>query len=50
MSRGDFDVDSLARYLHVTPDQVIRLAERGNVPAHGSGDSGVFRKRKSITG
>lgn len=42
MSRGDFDVDSLARYLHVTPDQVIRLAERGNVPARRLGGQWRF--------
>jgi PTS system nitrogen regulatory IIA component len=32
MSHTDFDVDSLARYLHVAPAQVLKLAERGNVP------------------
>ncbi len=33
MSQDDFDVESLARYLHVSPQQVERLAERGHVPA-----------------
>jgi PTS system nitrogen regulatory IIA component len=33
MSQDDFDVESLARYLHISPQQVERLAERGNVPA-----------------
>lgn len=42
MSRGDFDVDSLARYLHVTPDQVVRMAERGNVPARRLGGQWRF--------
>lgn len=32
MSYSDFDVDRLARYLHLTPPQVIRLAERGKLP------------------
>jgi PTS system nitrogen regulatory IIA component len=32
MPHADFDVDSLARYLHVAPAQVLKLAERGNVP------------------
>ena len=32
MPHRDFDVDSLARYLHVAPAQVLKLAERGHVP------------------
>jgi len=28
----DFDTDTLARYLHLSPGQVQKLAERGNVP------------------
>jgi PTS system nitrogen regulatory IIA component len=32
MPHRDFDTDSLARYLHVTPAQVQKLAERGAVP------------------
>jgi PTS system nitrogen regulatory IIA component len=28
----DFDVDSLAAYLHLTPQQVMRLADRGKLP------------------
>src|SRR5690554_1143073 len=32
MPTRDFDADSLARYLHITPQQVLKLAERGNVP------------------
>lgn len=32
MPNRDFDTDSLARYLHVTPVQVQKLAERGSVP------------------
>lgn len=32
MPLQDFDTDSLARYLHVSPAQVQKLAERGSVP------------------
>ena len=33
MSSKEFDVDQLAAYLHVTPDQVSKLASRGTLPA-----------------
>jgi len=32
MPNRDFEVDSLARYLHITPAQVLKLAERGTLP------------------
>ena len=32
MPYGDFDVNSLARYLHLSPQQVVKLAERGKLP------------------
>ncbi len=32
MPYGDFDINSLARYLHLTPQQVAKLAERGKLP------------------
>lgn len=32
MPRQDFDLDALARYLHISPAQVQKLAERGQVP------------------
>ena len=32
MPHTDFDVESLARYLHVTPAQVTKMAERGSMP------------------
>jgi PTS system nitrogen regulatory IIA component len=32
MSTGDFDNESLAVYLHLTPQQVARLADRGKLP------------------
>lgn len=44
MPHRDFDVDSLARYLHVTPQQVLKLAERGNVPARRIGGQWKFSR------
>jgi PTS system nitrogen regulatory IIA component len=44
MPATDFDVDSLAKYLHVAPAQVLKLAERGNVP--GRKISGQWRFSK----
>ena len=32
MADDDFDVQRLATYLHLTPDQVARLADRGKLP------------------
>ncbi len=32
MRHEDFDIDSLAAYLHLTPQQVTRLADRGKLP------------------
>ena len=32
MPHADFDADQLAAYLHLTPAQVTRLAERGRLP------------------
>ncbi len=32
MPHRDFDVASLARYLHLSPEVVLRLAERGKLP------------------
>jgi PTS system nitrogen regulatory IIA component len=32
MAHTDFDVESLAHYLHLAPPQILKLAERGNVP------------------
>ena len=45
MASRDFDTDSLARYLHITPMQVQKLAERGNVP--GRRIAGEWRFSKS---
>jgi len=32
MPYSDFDVQALARYLHLTPQQVVKLADRGQLP------------------
>jgi PTS system nitrogen regulatory IIA component len=32
MATKDFDIDSLAAYLHLTPQQVARMADRGRLP------------------
>lgn len=32
MRTEDFDIDNLASYLHLTPQQVTRLADRGKIP------------------
>lgn len=37
----DFDIDSLAAYLHLTPPQVAKMADRGNLPGRKIG--GVWR-------
>src|SRR5207249_8296508 len=44
MPSRDFDVDSLARYLHVTPAQVAKLADRGSVPGRKIGGDWRFSK------
>jgi nitrogen PTS system EIIA component len=44
MPYSDFDVSGLARYLHLTPQQVVKLAERGKLP--GRKVSGEWRFAK----
>ncbi len=44
MPYGDFDVTSLARYLHLTPQQVVKLAERGHLPGRKIGGEWKFAK------
>lgn len=41
MPHEDFDIDSLAAYLHLTPQQVAKLADRGELP--GRKVSGQWR-------
>lgn len=42
MTRDDFDLDSLAKYLHLLPAQVQRMAERGTVPGRRHGGEWRF--------
>jgi PTS system nitrogen regulatory IIA component len=42
MSDNDFDIDGLAKYLHITPQQVERLANRGKVPGRKVGGEWRF--------
>jgi PTS system nitrogen regulatory IIA component len=44
MPYGDFDVDALARYLHLSPQQVAKLAERGKLPGRKVGGEWKFAK------
>ena len=32
MAKDDFDIEGLARYLHLTPAQVSRMVDRGKLP------------------
>src|SRR4249919_956380 len=42
MAEEDFDIDSLAAYLHLDPAQVSRLVERGKLPARRVGGAWRF--------
>lgn len=42
MSGEDFDIDSLAAYLHLHPHQVMRLADRGKIPGRKVGGQWRF--------
>jgi len=44
MPSHDFDVDSLARYLHISPAQVAKLADRGSMPGRKIGGDWRFSK------
>jgi nitrogen PTS system EIIA component len=44
MPYRDFDVQSLARYLHTTPQQVEKLAERSKLPGRKVGGEWRFSK------
>src|SRR3990172_3740177 len=41
MAHEDFDIDSLAVYLHLTPTQVAKMADRRNLPGRKVG--GLWR-------
>ena len=42
MSHEDFDVEELARYLHFTPQQIEKLANRGKIPGRRVGGDWRF--------
>ncbi len=42
MADNDFDIEGLARYLHITPQQVERLALRDRIPARRVGGKWRF--------
>jgi PTS system nitrogen regulatory IIA component len=42
MADNDFDIEGLARYLHITPQQVDRLVSRGQIPARRVGGKWRF--------
>ena len=44
MADNDFDVDSLATYLHLTPDQVRKMANRGKLPGRRINDRWKFSR------
>jgi nitrogen PTS system EIIA component len=44
MANADFDAESLARYLHISPAQVQKLAERGSVPGRKIGGQWRFSR------
>jgi PTS system nitrogen regulatory IIA component len=44
MSHGDFDTSSLARYLHLTPTQIERMAAKGQLPARRVGGEWRFSR------
>ena len=44
MPTRDFDIDSLARYLHLRPQQVARLADRGKLPGRKVGGQWRFAR------
>jgi PTS system nitrogen regulatory IIA component len=42
MSREDFDIPALSRYLHLDPEKVTKLAERGHLPGRRIGGQWKF--------
>lgn len=44
MPTSDFDVESLAAYLHMMPAQIARLADRGKIPARKVGGKWRFSR------
>ena len=44
MPSADFDIDSLAAYLHLTPPQVAKMADRGKLPGRKIGGRWRFSR------
>jgi len=44
MPHADFDVETLSQYLHITPAQVVKMAERQAVPARKIGGQWKFSR------
>lgn len=44
MPYADFDVETLAEYLHISPAQVVKMAERATVPARKIGGQWKFSR------
>jgi len=44
MAPDDFEIDTLADYLHLAPQQVTRLADRGKIPARKVGGQWRFSR------
>ena len=44
MSANDFDIHTLARYLHLAPQQVAKLADRGKLPGRKVGGAVAVRQ------
>jgi PTS system nitrogen regulatory IIA component len=44
MPYSDFDLPGLARYLHLSPDKVAKLADRGHLPGRKVGGEWKFSK------
>lgn len=46
MPYEDFDIDSLAKYLHITPAKVMKLADRGKLPGRKVAGEWVFSQHE----
>ena len=44
MADDDFDIDSLAAYLHLTPSQIQRMADRDRLPGRKRGGQWIFSR------
>ena len=44
MPHADFEAETLAQYLHISPQQVLKMAERGSVPGRKIGGQWRFSR------